>query len=122
MQKVVVLRELQRAITYTTKMSKQVTQSHVRDAVHMYLVNWSAMLTLSIYERTSRLICRKTLLQLTLSLTARITRNSRSSSSCALLKQETYGSISILIRSIVHSKSLRSLFGQHLSLTLTDLH
>jgi hypothetical protein len=40
------LRELQRAIIYTTKMSKQVTQSHVRDAVHMYLVNWGAMLTL----------------------------------------------------------------------------
>jgi hypothetical protein len=26
-------------ITYTTKMSKQVTKSHVRDTVHMYLVN-----------------------------------------------------------------------------------
>ena len=26
-------------------MSKQVTKSHVRDAVHMYLVNWGAMLT-----------------------------------------------------------------------------
>jgi hypothetical protein len=38
-QKVVVLRELHRAIIYTTKMSKQVTKSHVRDAVHMYLVN-----------------------------------------------------------------------------------
>jgi hypothetical protein len=24
---------------YTTKMSKQVTKGHVRDAVHMYLVN-----------------------------------------------------------------------------------
>jgi hypothetical protein len=33
------LRELQRAIIFTTKMSKQVTKSHVRDAVHMYLVN-----------------------------------------------------------------------------------
>ena len=38
-QKVVALRELHRAIIYTTEMSKQVTKSHVRDAVHMYLVN-----------------------------------------------------------------------------------
>jgi hypothetical protein len=28
-----------RAIIYTTKMSKQIKKSHVRDAVHMYLVN-----------------------------------------------------------------------------------
>jgi hypothetical protein len=39
------LRELQRAIIYTTNMSKQVTKIHVRDAVHVYLVNWGAMLT-----------------------------------------------------------------------------
>ena len=26
-------------------MSKQVTKSHVKDTVHMYLVNWGAMLT-----------------------------------------------------------------------------
>jgi hypothetical protein len=38
-KKVVVLVELHRAIIYTTKMSKQVTKSHVRDAVHMYSVN-----------------------------------------------------------------------------------
>jgi hypothetical protein len=38
-QKVVVLRELHRATMYTTKMSKQVKKSHVRDTVHMYLVN-----------------------------------------------------------------------------------
>jgi hypothetical protein len=38
-KKVVVLMELHRAIIYTTKMSKQVTKSHVRDAVHMYFVN-----------------------------------------------------------------------------------
>jgi hypothetical protein len=38
-QKVVVLREQERATIYTTKMSKQVTKGHVRDAVHMYLVN-----------------------------------------------------------------------------------
>jgi hypothetical protein len=38
-QKVVVSRELHRAIIYTTKMSKQIKKSHVRDAVHMYLVN-----------------------------------------------------------------------------------
>jgi hypothetical protein len=38
-QKVVVLRKLHRAIIYTTKMSKQVTKGHVREAVHMYLVN-----------------------------------------------------------------------------------
>ena len=38
-KKVVVLRELHRAIIYTTEMSKQVTKSHVRDAVHMYPVN-----------------------------------------------------------------------------------
>ena len=39
------MRELQRTIIYTSKMSKQVKKSHVRDAVHMYLVNWGAMLT-----------------------------------------------------------------------------
>jgi hypothetical protein len=33
------LEELHRAIIYTTKMSKQVTKSYVRDAVHMYPVN-----------------------------------------------------------------------------------
>jgi hypothetical protein len=33
------LMELHRASIYTTKMSKQVTKSHVRDAVHMYTVN-----------------------------------------------------------------------------------
>jgi recombinational DNA repair protein RecR len=38
-KKVVVLVELHRAIIYTTKMSKQVTKSHVRDAVLMYSVN-----------------------------------------------------------------------------------
>jgi hypothetical protein len=38
-QKVVVLREQERATIYTTKMSKQMTKGHVRDAVHMYLVN-----------------------------------------------------------------------------------
>jgi hypothetical protein len=38
-QKVVVLRELHRAILYTIEMSKQIKKSHVRDAVHMYLVN-----------------------------------------------------------------------------------
>jgi hypothetical protein len=38
-QKVVVLRELHRAIIYTTEMSKQITKSDVRDAVHMYPVN-----------------------------------------------------------------------------------
>jgi hypothetical protein len=30
--------ELHRAIIYTTKMSKQVTKSHVRDTVHIYPV------------------------------------------------------------------------------------
>jgi hypothetical protein len=44
-QKVVVLMELHRAIAYITEMSKQVTKSHVRDAVHMYPVNWGAGLT-----------------------------------------------------------------------------
>ena len=38
-QNVVVLRELHRAIIYTTNISKQVTKSHVKDTVHMYLVN-----------------------------------------------------------------------------------
>jgi hypothetical protein len=38
-KKVVVLMELHRAIIYTTKMNKQVTKCHVRDAVHMYPVN-----------------------------------------------------------------------------------
>jgi hypothetical protein len=37
-KKVVVLMELHRAIIYTTKMSKQVTKSHVRDTVHIYPV------------------------------------------------------------------------------------
>jgi hypothetical protein len=37
-QKVVVLRELRRAIIYTTEMSKQVKQSHVRDTVHILCV------------------------------------------------------------------------------------
>jgi hypothetical protein len=36
-QKVVVLRELHRAIIYTIEMSKQVNKTHVRDTVHMYL-------------------------------------------------------------------------------------
>jgi hypothetical protein len=31
--------ELHRAFIYTTKMSKQLTKSHVTDAVHMYPVN-----------------------------------------------------------------------------------
>ena len=35
-------------IIYTTKISKQVTKSHVKDTVHMYLVNWGAMLTVYI--------------------------------------------------------------------------
>jgi hypothetical protein len=35
-KKVVVLVELHGASIYTTKMSKQVTKSHVGDAVHMY--------------------------------------------------------------------------------------
>jgi hypothetical protein len=38
-KKVVVLMELHRAIIYATKMSKQATKSHVRDAAHMYLMN-----------------------------------------------------------------------------------
>jgi hypothetical protein len=33
-KKVVLLRELHRAVIYTTEMTKQVTKSHVRDAVH----------------------------------------------------------------------------------------
>jgi hypothetical protein len=37
--------ELHRASIYTTKMSKQVKKSHVRDAVHMYTVNCGARLT-----------------------------------------------------------------------------
>jgi hypothetical protein len=37
--------KLDRAIIYTTKMSKQVTKGHVRDAVHMYPVNGGAGLT-----------------------------------------------------------------------------
>jgi hypothetical protein len=41
--------ELHRAIIYTTEMSKQVTKCHVRDAVHMYPVNWGAGLTLQIH-------------------------------------------------------------------------
>jgi hypothetical protein len=38
-QNVVVLRELHRTIIYTTEMSKQVKEGHVRDTVHMYLAN-----------------------------------------------------------------------------------
>jgi hypothetical protein len=44
-KKFVVLMELHRAIIYTTEMSKQVTECHVRDAVHMYPVNRGAGLT-----------------------------------------------------------------------------
>jgi hypothetical protein len=33
------LKELRRVIIYTTKMSKQVTKSDMRDTVHMYPVN-----------------------------------------------------------------------------------
>jgi hypothetical protein len=33
---VVVLRELERVIIYITKISKQVTKSHVRDTVYIY--------------------------------------------------------------------------------------
>ena len=50
-KKVVVLMELHRATIYTTKMSKQVTKSHVRDAVHMYDVNCGAGLTTLSGER-----------------------------------------------------------------------
>jgi hypothetical protein len=39
------LSELQRAIIYTTRMSKQVTKSHVRNAVIVYRVNDGARLT-----------------------------------------------------------------------------
>jgi hypothetical protein len=35
-KKVLLLKELHRAIIYTTKMSKQVTKCDVRDAVHLY--------------------------------------------------------------------------------------
>jgi hypothetical protein len=38
-QKVVVLRELHRAIIYTSEMSKQIKKGHMSDVVHMYLVN-----------------------------------------------------------------------------------
>jgi hypothetical protein len=38
-EKVVVLRELHRAIIYTTEMSNQVTKSHVRMQFTVYLVN-----------------------------------------------------------------------------------
>jgi hypothetical protein len=38
-KKVVVLMELHRAIIYTSEMSKQMTKSHMSDAVHMYPVN-----------------------------------------------------------------------------------
>jgi hypothetical protein len=43
-KKVVVLMELHRAIIYTTKMSKQVTKSHVRIEFTVYLVNSGARL------------------------------------------------------------------------------
>jgi hypothetical protein len=33
------LRELHKAIIYTTEMSKQAMKTHVRDAVHVYPVN-----------------------------------------------------------------------------------
>jgi hypothetical protein len=36
-QKVVLLRELHRAIIYTIKMSKRVTKTHLRDAVYILL-------------------------------------------------------------------------------------
>jgi hypothetical protein len=44
-EKVVVLRELQRAIIYTREMSKQVTEGHVSTAFIAYSVNEGARLT-----------------------------------------------------------------------------
>jgi hypothetical protein len=38
-KEVVVSRELHKAIIYRTNISKQITKSHVRDAVYIYLVN-----------------------------------------------------------------------------------
>jgi hypothetical protein len=44
-EKVVVLRELQRAIIYTRELSKQVTEGHVSTAFIAYSVNEGARLT-----------------------------------------------------------------------------
>jgi hypothetical protein len=47
-EKVVVLRELQRAIIYTRELSKQAIKGHVSTAFIMYLVNKGARLTLAL--------------------------------------------------------------------------
>jgi hypothetical protein len=47
-EKVVVLRELQRAIIYTRELSKQAIENHVSTAVTVYSVNESARLTANI--------------------------------------------------------------------------
>jgi hypothetical protein len=44
-EKVVVLRELQRAIIYTIELSKQAIEDHVSTAFTVYLVNEGARLT-----------------------------------------------------------------------------
>jgi hypothetical protein len=44
-QKVVLLKELHRAIIYTTEISKQVTKSHVRMQFTVYLANEAARFT-----------------------------------------------------------------------------
>jgi hypothetical protein len=45
-EKVVVLRELQRAIIYTNELSKQAMEGHVNTAFRVYSVNEGARLTL----------------------------------------------------------------------------
>jgi hypothetical protein len=48
-EKVVVLRELQRAIIYTRELSKQAIEDHVSTAFIAYLVDEGARLTIYIY-------------------------------------------------------------------------
>jgi hypothetical protein len=48
-EKVVLLRELQRAIIYTRELNKQVTEGHVSTAFIAYLVNEGARLTTYTY-------------------------------------------------------------------------
>jgi hypothetical protein len=56
-EKVVVLRELQRAIIYTRELSKQVTESHVSTAFIAYLVDEVTRLTAFIYSVKAFNLC-----------------------------------------------------------------
>jgi hypothetical protein len=53
-EKVIVLREIQRAIIYTNELSKQAIEGHVNTAFTVYSVNEGARLTVQKYWRSNR--------------------------------------------------------------------